>query len=107
MAVRWNKAQERSVRHWRGILDSIGRRDAMAIVSELNELSALCEMAGEESGGEARRCRHCVVFQDAGGCADTRLHISGALLSGEMDEARAATLAVIELITDARPRELL
>lgn len=105
MAVRWNEAQERSVKHWRRILDSIGRRNALAVVSELNELSALCEMAGEEAGGEDERCSHCVVFGDARQCADTRLDISAFVLNGEMDQARAATQAVVDRIAAATPPE--
>ena len=103
MASRWNAAQKRSVRHWRRVLDSIGRRSAMVIVAELNELSALCEMAGEEAGGAPDRCRHCVVFADAANCADTRLDISAFVLAGEADKARAATLAVVERIQAASP----
>ena len=71
MAVRWNQAQERSVRHWRRVLDSIGQRSAMAIVSEVNELGWLCEMSGEHSSEQRERCRRCVVFADASQCADT------------------------------------
>ncbi len=106
MAVRWNQARERSVRHWRRIHDCSGRRGPMAIVSELNELSALCEMAGQEAGGEDERCSHCVVFGDARQCADTRIDISAFLINGEADRARAATMAVVERIATARPRAL-
>jgi hypothetical protein len=103
MAVRWQEAQKRSVGHWRRILGSIGRRNAMAIVAELNELSALCEMAGQEAGGEEDRCGHCVVFKDARQCADTRLDISASVLNGESDSARAATSAVLDKILAASP----
>jgi hypothetical protein len=106
MAGRWNEAQRRSIRHWRRILDSIGRRDAMAIVSELNELSALCEMAREDAGSDAERCRHCVVFASADDCTETRMDISAFVLNGELDQARAATLAVVERIQDASPLPL-
>lgn len=106
MAERWELAQERSIRHWRRILESIGRRDGMAIVSELNELSALCEMAGEEAGGGPERCRHCVVFANAANCADTRLDISAFILNGEMEKARAATTAVVGRIRVAGPPAL-
>ncbi len=103
MAVRWNQARDRSVRHWRWILDSIGRRDAMTIVTELNELGALCEMAVEQAGGEEGHCRHCFVFGDARHCVDTRLDISALVLTGDTDKARAATMAVVERISAARP----
>lgn len=107
MSERWSRAQERSIRHWRQVFDSIGHRRAPAVVAELNELSALCEMAGEEAGGrEAERCRHCVVFSDARQCADTRLDISAFVLNGELGKARSATLAVVDRISTARPPEL-
>jgi len=103
LAGRWDQAQRRSIRHWHRILDSIGRRDAMAVVSELNELSALCEMACEEAGSDTERCRHCVVFTSAVDCANTRMDISAFVLNGELDKARAATLAVVERIQAASP----
>ena len=102
----WDQAQRRSVTHWRGILDGIGRRDALAIVHELSQLGALCEMAREEAGGAVDRCRYCLVFADARQCADTRLNISALVLNGELDEARAATMAVVERIADADPPRL-
>lgn len=103
MAVRWDEARSRSIRHWRWIVDSIGRRDAMMIVDELNDLGALCEMAVEQAGGEEGHCRHCVVFGDATQCVDTRLDISALVLAGENDDARAATMALVERISAARP----
>ncbi len=103
MAGRWDQAQRRSIRHWHRILDSIGRRDAIAVVTELNELSALCEMAGEDAGGDTKRCRHCVVFSSAENCVDTRMDISAFVLNGQLDKARAATLAVVERIQAASP----
>ena len=106
MTVQWDKARERSLLHWRRLLDSIGRRRAMAIVCEVNELEALCEMAGEQTGDQRERCRNCVVFADAGNCADTRLDISAFVLNGETRKARAATLAVVERIAAACRPEL-
>ena len=106
MAVRWDQAQRRAVKHWQRILDGIGRRDALAVVSEINELSALCEMAREDAGGEAGRCAHCVVFADANQCVDTRLDISALVLDGRLDEARAASATVVRRITAASPSEL-
>ena len=77
----------------------------MAIASELNDLSALCERAREDAGNEAERCAHCIVFGNARRCVETRLKITEALLDGEMDEARAATMAVVAQIAGARPRD--
>ena len=102
MAVEWNQARERSVRRWRRILDSIDRRDPIAIVGEINEIAALCEMTRAEAAGPADRCRRCVVFADASYCADIRLDISAFVLNGETDKARAATMAVVERIAAAR-----
>lgn len=105
MTERWEETRRRSIRHWRRVLESIGRRDALAIVAELSDSSALCEMAAEEAGGEeCERCAHCVVFGDAGDCADVRLDIAAFVLNGELREARQATMAVIARIRAARPR---
>lgn len=106
MALRVDEARARSVRQWRRILAGIGRRDARAIVCDLNEPSAMCELALEDAGGEARRCRYCTVFDNAGRCAEARWRITGALLSGEIETARTATAAVIERIIAAGPAEL-
>ena len=106
MAVRWEQAQRRAVKHWQRIVDGIGRRDTLAVVSEINELSALCEMAREDAGGEAERCAHCVVFGDAGQCVDTRLDISALLLDGQLAKARAAGATIVGRIAAATPSEL-
>ena len=103
MALRWDEARARSLRHWRWIVERIGSSDPMTIVDELNELGGLCEMAVEQAGGEEGHCRHCVVFGDARQCVDTRLDISALVLAGETDKARAATMAVFERIFAASP----
>ena len=92
------------MRHWRRILDSIGRRDPVAVVAELNGIAALCEMSGE-SADPREPCRDCLVFTDAGHCADTRLDISAFALNGEIRKARAATRAIVERIAAARRLE--
>ncbi len=107
MAVRWDQAQRRAVKHWQQVVDGIGRRDPLAVVSEINELSALCEMAREDAGGEAGRCAHCVVFADAGQCVDTRLDITALLLDDQLDGARTAGETVVRRIAAASPPELL
>ena len=106
MSGRWNEAQRLSILQWRQIYDSIGRRDALAIVAELNEVGELCQMARERAGGGPGRCRYCVVFADAEQCADARLDISAYVINGEIDKARLAARAVIERIEAARLPEL-
>ena len=103
MAVRWDQAQRRAARHWRHVVDGIGRRDPLAIAAELNETSALCEMACEEAGSEAERCGYCAVFADARQCADARLDITTLLLGGEPDRARAAAMKIVDRIAAADP----
>ena len=103
MAVRWSQAQRRAARHWRRVADGIGRRDPLAVVAELNETSALCELACEEAGGDAGRCGYCVVFENARQCVDARMEISSMVMGGDLDGARTATMAIVERIAAAEP----
>jgi hypothetical protein len=106
MTIQWLEARRRSTEQWRRILDSIGRRDPMAIVVELKRLGQVCEMATAAASGCAEPCCNCAVFGHASHCVDTRLDISAFLLNGELDKARAATMAVVERIAFAQPPEL-
>lgn len=107
MSVEWDEAQRSAARQWRRVADEIGRRDPLTIVADLNETSALCEMACCEAGARAERCSYCVVFAGARQCAEARLDITTLLLAGEVDRAREATLAIVERIAAAAPPSLL
>lgn len=103
--MEWNEACERTLVHWRRVLDGLGDRDPLALVAELNEIADICEQARAGAADAGERCAHCAVFDDARECADARWRITDALLDGEFEEARAATMAIVSQIVAAGPAE--
>ncbi len=101
----WHEARQETLDKWQRIRKGIGNRDVLALITELNEACAVCELARSEATEPAERCSHCIVFGDAERCSEARWRICEALLDDELDEARAAVTGVLACIVAARPPE--
>ena len=101
--MEWTEARDRNLRRWREILDGIGRTDRTALLTRINEVSEVCELARDDAGAAPERCAHCLVFTSGEECLDTRWKITQALLEDELDTARALVRGVVARTAAARP----
>lgn len=64
----WQEAQRAALANWRGIREAIGGHDEVELLTEINAVFSFCEKAEESAGSPIGRCRHCLAYQQFGGC---------------------------------------
>jgi hypothetical protein len=99
--LNWKEAQQKTLDMWRGIRAAIDREDELELLTEINAVCDLCEMAVEESGsGGVDRCDYCLHYQQFGGCQGVSLRMSEAVVSKEWQELRALVNDFIRQLED-------
>lgn len=77
----WQEARDGTLAVWRRIRDAIGTAEELELLTEINAVCDLCDVATAEAAGAPDRCGYCLAFQQVGGC-------------------RAASLAMSEMVVD-------
>lgn len=86
--MEWREAKERTREGWLSIRESVGQAETLELLSRVNSLTALCEKAGTEAGGEAGMCAYCAFYQQFGGCMDVSAQMSERIVSRDWDGLR-------------------
>jgi hypothetical protein len=70
--MNWEEAKQSTLRLWRSIHDSVGRADAVSLLTEINAISDLCELAKEEATTrrDLAKCHYCPAYEQFGGCRE-------------------------------------
>jgi hypothetical protein len=103
--MEWQQALDETISSWERIRDGIGDADELQLLSDINAVCDLCRMSDDEaheSGG--RRCDHCLVFQQWGGCLGINALMSEKVVEKDWDELRhLVDRFITELRTTATP----
>ncbi len=66
--MNWKEAQRQALVNWGSIREAIGGHDEVELLTEINAVFSFCEKAEEDAGAPIGRCRHCLAYQQFGGC---------------------------------------
>jgi hypothetical protein len=103
--LNWKEAQQKTLDMWRGIRAAIDRQDELELLTEINAVCDLCEMAVKESEkGGVDRCDYCLHYQQFGGCQGVSLMMSEAVVEKEWEELRALVNEFILQIEELETR---
>lgn len=86
----WAEAKATTLRLWLEIRDSLGTKDEVELLRDINAVCDLCEKANQEAAGRWGRCEYCIAHQQFGGCVGVSLRMSEAVV--DRDEEKLRTL---------------
>jgi hypothetical protein len=95
----WEEARTGTLREWQRIRDSIGIAEEVELLSDINAVCDLCEVATEEAGEEGDRCASCLGFQQFGGCQEANLAMSEMVVDKNWDGLRDLVDDFIKALT--------
>jgi len=84
----WQQAKRETLEEWRRIRASIGRRDELQLLTDINAAGAMCSEARSESE-PGRKCSRCRFFDQFGGCSEVSGKMSELVAAKQWDELRA------------------
>lgn len=87
--MEWRQALDDTISLWERIRAGIGTADELQLLSDINAVCSLCEksdLEAHEEGG--RRCDHCLVFRQWGGCQGINGLMSEKVVEKDWDGLR-------------------
>lgn len=82
----WQEAKDSTIRDWRRIRDAIGTAEEFELLTDINAVCDLCEVAKAEAAGEPGRCGYCLAFQQFGGCQAANLAMSEMVVDKDWEQ---------------------
>ena len=79
--LKWRTARDETLVLWQNIRGMIDEPDEIELLTEINALCALCEVANAEEPKTLTCCERCLAYQQFGGCRGVNLK------STDVDEA--------------------
>lgn len=87
--MEWRQALDETIVLWERIRAGIGSADDLQLLSDINAVCSLCERADLEKAEEGgRRCDHCLLFQQWGGCQGINGLMSEKVVEKDWDGLR-------------------
>lgn len=89
--MNWEDAKKSTIDTWRSIYDSVGTADPVTLLTEINAIGDLCELAKEEAtpAHDLDKCHYCPAYQQFGGCREVSAMLSELVARHEWPELRA------------------
>ena len=94
----WQEARDGTLEVWRRIHDAIGTAEELDLLTEINAVCDLCEVATSEAAGRPDRCGYCLAFQQAGGCRSASLAMSEMVVDKDWDGLRGLVAEFISTL---------
>jgi hypothetical protein len=87
----WADARRRTVAKWQAIRFAAGHEHPLDLLEEVNAADALCAEADKErdAAGEGRRCDHCLMYQQFGGCQEVLGRLSERIAAHDWPAVRS------------------
>jgi len=102
--VNWREARDLTLETWVALGESIGQKDELALLTEINAVCDLCSKARDEAGSDPTgRCEYCLFYQQFGGCHAVNEEMSERVVKGDWDGLRRL---VHGFVADLRALEL-
>ncbi len=86
--MNWTEAIDGTLRQWTTIRDSIGTASEVELLTEINAVCDLCAKSEDDAGNGIERCRHCLFYQQFGGCRELSARMSEAVVCKDWDQLR-------------------
>ena len=94
----WQEARESTIELWQGIAKAVDRQDPVELLTEINAVCDLCFAAHEQAPAALDRCRHCLAFQQFGGCREVNGLMSEKVVEKDWDGLRELIDQFISLL---------
>jgi hypothetical protein len=86
--MNWQEAKVGTIEQWLGIRESINSEDEVRILTEINAVCDLCDIARAEAPGPEERCDHCHFYQQFGGCQEVSWKMTERVTEHDWDGLR-------------------
>jgi hypothetical protein len=88
--MNWEEAKQSTLRFWRSIYDSIETADPIELLTEINTITDLCEVAKEEAETvhDLAKCHYCPAYEQFGGCRPASAALSELVAERNWPELR-------------------
>jgi len=87
--MQWRQALDDTIGLWERIRAGVGTTDEVQLLTDIHAVCSLCEQADHEAYVEGgRRCDHCLVFQQWGGCQGINGLMSERVVEKDWDGLR-------------------
>lgn len=96
--MEWREARESTIELWQGISRAVDREDQVELLTEINAICDLCVAAHEQSPAALDRCKHCLAYQQFGGCREVNGLMSVKVVEGDWDGLRKMIDEFISLL---------
>lgn len=96
----WETARNEALELWRQIRRMVDRPDELELLTEINAVCALCEIANSEEPKTLTRCERCLTFQQFGGCQGINLEMTEKVVAKDWDALRGLIDKFINLLQD-------
>lgn len=103
----WSAAKDDTLRLWTDIRRKIPQRDSLELLSEINAVCSLCEVAQASSPRDLGRCERCLAYRQFGGCRGINAEMSERIATGDWPGFEALVddfIAKLEAMDVPRPR---
>lgn len=103
--MNWEEAKSRTIAQWEGIRDSIGKVDEVTLLTDINAVSDLCQLAKTEAfeHGDIVKCHFCPAYEQFGGCKEVCGELSDLVARKEWDEMREMIQGFIDTLRTMKP----
>lgn len=102
--MQWRQALDETITLWERIRDGIGSADELQLLSDINAVCSLCEKADVEAHEEGgRRCDHCLVLRQWGGCQEINGLMSEKVAEKDWDGLRELVDEFIRRLRSTAP----
>jgi len=82
----WQAAMDDTVALWRKIRQMVEEPDELELLTEINAVCDLCEVAQAAAPQAFGRCERCIMYQQFGGCRGINAEMSECVVAGDWDK---------------------
>lgn len=101
--MNWQEAKDSTLDLWGRIRSSIGTAESVELLTEINAICDLCEVADTEAHGDPDRCHFCPAYEQFGGCREVSARLSELVVDQQWEEL---TRTMDEFITTLEGMEV-
>ena len=86
--MEWADAKAKTLSFWKDLRLAIDREDEVELLTEINAICDLCQVAEEDAPDRLERCQHCLFYQQFGGCREINSEMSLKVAERDWDGLR-------------------
>ena len=103
--MNWEEAKTGTITQWEAIRDSIGVSDEVTLLTDINAVSDLCQLAKGEAvqHDDLVKCHFCPAYEQFGGCKQVCGELSDLAVRKDFDAMRDMIQSFIDRLQTLDP----